>query len=160
VDCSTPGASSQSRGLWHAAMVYNPADGYFYIPLGYSNPCGVKAWWWRIAFNSSNTFGLTPNGSGRFNVERLVTAMTMADAYYTVTDGVFTGGAVCSQSPRITEQGTGESLGPADPMDIVRLTNSDGSFNSFLFIYAAEKGFNNPAYTQQTYYIRGDLPGT
>jgi hypothetical protein len=147
----------EDRGFAHNAMVYNPYDGYFYIAQGYSNPCGINAWWWRIKFNSANAFGLTPNGAGRFNVELLQTGATNDDDYYTVTDGVFNGGAICPRAPRIFDA-NGQYLGAADPMDLALLTNSDGSFNSFLFVYAAGIDFNNPPYTQQTYYIRAAQP--
>jgi hypothetical protein len=145
---------------YHPAMVFNPANGYFYISLGFrASYGGIRATWWRIPFTTSNIFGLhKASGATRFTVERLDgTSYAYSDG--TLPDDLQGWPALApwpdrAADPKTTPGGMGFA---ADPLDIVYLTKADGTFDSFLFLYKSEGGFSS-AEEAPIYYVRGTQP--
>lgn len=147
-------------GYYHPTMVFNPVNGYFYISLGFrASYGGIRATWWRMPFTSSNLFGLyKPVGASRFRVERL------DGSNYVATDGTLPDDLQGwpatapwpdrAADPKSTPGGMGFA---ADPLDLVYLTNANGSFNSFLFLYKSENGFDDVT-EAPIYYVRGTQP--
>jgi hypothetical protein len=143
--------------FWHIAMVYNKYDNYFYIASGWAGLCGIKATWWRIRFDSTNGYGLPYNASlSTYEVQ------VLSNGNYTNTvsvgNGSISNGLITddwdvwqcdAQSPTAAN-----GAGPADPMDIVQLYKSDGSFDSMLFLYQPELDLS------KIYYVKGTLPTT
>lgn len=133
----------------HLTMVYNVYDNFFYVVLGYNGACGIKGTWWRIRFDPSNSWGLPYNPSlGSYEVQRL----SSAGSAYVISNGVipedFDNWQCAAQSPPGV-------LGPADPMDLVQLYKSNGTFDSMLFVYVPEQGYGPPT---DVYWVKGGLP--
>lgn len=147
---------------YHPTMMYNPHDGYFYISLGYRGSYGgIRATWWRMKFKTTNLFGLNkPTGWSTFEVERL------DGTNYISTDGTLPDDlqgwpATAPWPDRAADpKSTPGNMGyAADPIDLVYLSKADGSFDSILFLYKSESGFDDTT-EAPIYYVRGTQPTT
>jgi hypothetical protein len=145
----------------HIAMVHNPSDNYFYIVMGWSGVCGLKATWWRIHFDQNNPYGLpTEPVTGAFpevqvlnNVDHAYHTSELTNGSTGVTNGLVTDYSdtwQCrAQSPSAT------AYNAAEPSDIVQLYTPTGAYDSMLFLYQSEEDYP----TRHIHYVR-TMPGT
>lgn len=142
----------------HVVMQYNKYDGYFYIIFGYAAdacPCppgtapGIRATWWRIRFDSTNTFGLPPAGGGQYEIQRRVGASYVAETGLIPPTDYWT---VLAMYPNF-----GNDDNPVDPMGLTQLYRQDGSFDSWLFLYQPQGGFGSKP--SPVAYVKGTSTG-
>ncbi|HEX8169757.1 MAG TPA: hypothetical protein VF824_04360 [Thermoanaerobaculia bacterium] len=140
--------------IQHVAMVYDPRDGHLYLAIGYAGQfAGIKTTWWRIHFNAQTPYGLTAvtraDGTPGYAVD-LLNSGTFQPSAGVIPADYFEAWVAAAQWPS-----SSAGYGPADPMDVIRLTNSDGSFNSMMFVYVSETAFPH-----DYRYVKASLPTT